>query len=138
MSEAADCKKLASITGAMTGIAAAYAPPPRTAIASASNSDNPSPTNRNAARVRVKIGRASCRERVEVTGGAEQAEDGIRDWSVTGVQTCALPISMADVEAGVHERGRRLQETGEHHGGDDWDRRGIRSSAQNGDCLGFK
>src|SRR5262249_56167637 len=25
-----------------------------------------------------------------------QAEDGIRDWSVTGVQTCALPIS-ADV-----------------------------------------
>ena len=21
-----------------------------------------------------------------------QAEDGIRDWSVTGVQTCALPI----------------------------------------------
>src|SRR5262249_60111324 len=24
-----------------------------------------------------------------------QAEDGIRDWSVTGVQTCALPISEA-------------------------------------------
>src|SRR5262249_56572344 len=24
-----------------------------------------------------------------------QAEDGIRDWSVTGVQTCALPISGA-------------------------------------------
>src|SRR5438046_9394075 len=24
-----------------------------------------------------------------------QAEDGIRDWSVTGVQTCALPISCA-------------------------------------------
>src|SRR3989339_2206805 len=24
-----------------------------------------------------------------------QAEDGIRDWSVTGVQTCALPISHA-------------------------------------------
>src|SRR5258706_8670654 len=23
-----------------------------------------------------------------------QAEDGIRDWSVTGVQTCALPIFM--------------------------------------------
>src|SRR5262249_59427126 len=23
------------------------------------------------------------------------AEDGIRDWSVTGVQTCALPISQA-------------------------------------------
>src|SRR5262249_58447294 len=25
-----------------------------------------------------------------------QAEDGIRDWSVTGVQTCALPISNVD------------------------------------------
>src|SRR5258706_5436923 len=25
-----------------------------------------------------------------------QAEDGIRDWSVTGVQTCALPISKSD------------------------------------------
>src|SRR5438093_6068119 len=25
-----------------------------------------------------------------------QAEDGIRDWSVTGVQTCALPISRDD------------------------------------------
>src|SRR5438046_4245434 len=25
-----------------------------------------------------------------------QAEDGIRDWSVTGVQTCALPISFAE------------------------------------------
>src|SRR5262249_57964267 len=24
-----------------------------------------------------------------------QAEDGIRDWSVTGVQTCALPILMS-------------------------------------------
>src|SRR5262249_58506205 len=24
-----------------------------------------------------------------------QAEDGIRDWSVTGVQTCALPISFS-------------------------------------------
>src|SRR5262249_61008171 len=25
-----------------------------------------------------------------------QAEDGIRDWSVTGVQTCALPIYDSD------------------------------------------
>src|ERR1019366_10437795 len=25
-----------------------------------------------------------------------QAEDGIRDWSVTGVQTCALPISISN------------------------------------------
>src|SRR5438093_7916839 len=28
-----------------------------------------------------------------------QAEDGIRDWSVTGVQTCALPIFFAAVSA---------------------------------------
>ena len=26
-----------------------------------------------------------------------QAEDGIRDYKVTGVQTCALPISLTDV-----------------------------------------
>src|SRR5438093_9488786 len=34
-----------------------------------------------------------------------QAEDGIRDWSVTGVQTCALPISSARGAAG---RGRAV------------------------------
>src|SRR5438093_11950708 len=28
-----------------------------------------------------------------IVGFFFQAEDGIRDWSVTGVQTCALPIS---------------------------------------------
>src|SRR5262249_59740436 len=28
-----------------------------------------------------------------------QAEDGIRDWSVTGVQTCALPICSAEMPA---------------------------------------
>src|SRR5437016_2325806 len=39
-----------------------------------------------------------------------QAEDGIRDWSVTGVQTCALPISVCedslevDALAGVFPR----------------------------------
>src|SRR5258706_1314018 len=27
-----------------------------------------------------------------------QAEDGIRDWSVTGVQTCALPICSLVIE----------------------------------------
>src|SRR5438093_10459274 len=27
-----------------------------------------------------------------------QAEDGIRDWSVTGVQTCALPIYFVKLE----------------------------------------
>src|SRR5215213_11347538 len=29
-----------------------------------------------------------------------QAEDGIRDWSVTGVQTCALPISASSSPVG--------------------------------------
>src|SRR5256885_7403163 len=36
-----------------------------------------------------QIGQASCRERIFFF----QAEDGIRDYKVTGVQTCALPIS---------------------------------------------
>src|SRR5262249_59858406 len=31
-----------------------------------------------------------------------QEEEGIRDWSVTGIQTCALPISMrTDAEQGT-------------------------------------
>src|SRR5690606_18319565 len=38
-----------------------------------------------------KIGRASCRERVQMQEG-ERAVQGIRDFHVTGVQTCALPI----------------------------------------------
>src|SRR5262249_56885035 len=36
-----------------------------------------------------------------------QAEDGIRDWSVTGVQTCALPIFTTDQDAAT--RGRYLK-----------------------------
>src|SRR5258706_3704440 len=32
-----------------------------------------------------------------------QAEDGIRDWSVTGVQTCALPISELQAEDGIRD-----------------------------------
>src|SRR5438046_7821019 len=31
-----------------------------------------------------------------------QAEDGIRDWSVTGVQTCALPISSANTRGRIY------------------------------------
>src|SRR5438093_11498993 len=33
-----------------------------------------------------------------------QAEDSIRDWSVTGVQTCALPISLLLPSAGAPGR----------------------------------
>src|SRR5262249_59058592 len=37
-----------------------------------------------------------------------QAEDGIRDWSVTGVQTCALPISRASAGRQGRSAKRRL------------------------------
>src|SRR5438046_2814261 len=35
-----------------------------------------------------------------------QAEDGIRDWSVTGVQTCALPIYRERRESPADARAR--------------------------------
>src|SRR6266850_7015003 len=37
-----------------------------------------------------------------------QAEDGIRDYKVTGVQTCALPISRARALQQAHQDGLRL------------------------------
>src|SRR5438093_2038073 len=46
-----------------------------------------------------------------------QAEDGIRDWSVTGVQTCALPISGQD--AAIPERGHRVGSRPSPEGGHD-------------------
>src|SRR5207237_6320191 len=39
-----------------------------------------------------------------------QAEDGIRDSSVTGVQTCALPICMHEVSPGIERVGRLGQD----------------------------
>src|SRR2546430_11857543 len=42
-----------------------------------------------------------------------QAEDGIRDLTVTGVQTCALPISLARVRASA-VRGRSCLEQRSH------------------------
>src|SRR5947209_11652516 len=36
-----------------------------------------------------------------------QAEDGIRDIGVTGVQTCALPISCEQHSGRYHQRGMR-------------------------------
>src|SRR5437016_2698776 len=45
-----------------------------------------------------------------------QAEDGIRDWSVTGVQTCALPISSVAIfrvgDAEPDRAGRNLSAAG--------------------------
>src|SRR3990167_8390155 len=48
-----------------------------------------------------EIGRASCRERVEISVVAVslKKKDGIRDLTVTGVQTCALPISRLQLPA---------------------------------------
>src|SRR5262249_56778303 len=43
-----------------------------------------------------------------------QAEDGIRDWSVTGVQTCALPISH-DAEAQGERHCAENGGAGRHH-----------------------
>src|SRR6266446_10468362 len=34
-----------------------------------------------------------------------QAEDGIRDYKVTGVQTCALPIYLESLRGAIHGRG---------------------------------
>src|SRR5438093_13630307 len=46
-----------------------------------------------------------------------QAEDGIRDWSVTGVQTCALPISINDEDTGTRRETReRLRHPHAFHG----------------------
>src|SRR5205823_7644894 len=39
-----------------------------------------------------------------------QAEDGIRDKLVTGVQTCALPIYICQIVVIFHERMNRLAE----------------------------
>src|SRR5262249_59573175 len=45
------------------------------------------------------------------------AEDGIRDWSVTGVQTCALPISHIDIVPTILElAGLPAPEDGELRG----------------------
>src|SRR5262249_56716499 len=41
-----------------------------------------------------------CESCVDVSFFFFQAEDGIRDWSVTGVQTCALPICAIAVKIG--------------------------------------
>src|SRR5690606_40098315 len=47
-----------------------------------------------------------------------QAEDGIRDFHVTGVQTCALPISLApDITSLAQIRGKRVAVEGAEVGG---------------------
>src|SRR2546427_7704619 len=46
-----------------------------------------------------------------------QAEDGIRDLTVTGVQTCALPISAPRVRGGGSNAGQRGRSRGDRAGG---------------------
>src|SRR2546430_1971125 len=41
-----------------------------------------------------------------------QAEDGIRDLTVTGVQTCALPISIVELRTRAHKRVDQLKAQG--------------------------
>src|SRR2546429_6865225 len=57
-----------------------------------------------------------------------QAEDGIRDLAVTGVQTCALPISLEEVQAIVDESHRMGLKVACHTYG----REGMRSCIQAG------
>src|SRR5207248_5049717 len=45
-----------------------------------------------------------------------QAEDGIRDRTVTGVQTCALPISYPGNYKNFLDQHRELSAAAEHHG----------------------
>src|SRR5438046_7440078 len=61
-----------------------------------------------------------------------QAEDGIRDWSVTGVQTCALPICFLDrMHLPMTMRDNYLyayaKQTGGNFDGEFW-QRGIETS----------
>src|SRR5256885_8585443 len=62
-----------------------------------------------------------------------QAEDGIRDYKVTGVQTCALPISKPECLPlwNFHQREQLDGETREHFG---WMRVAVRSGV--GDVVG--
>src|SRR5438046_9994553 len=49
-----------------------------------------------------------------------QAEDGIRDWSVTGVQTCALPISFDSNTPSTDRSSRKTAPGGVHSSCDSW------------------
>src|SRR5262249_59620552 len=57
-----------------------------------------------------------------------QAEDGIRDWSVTGVQTYALPICRAECQHGATHRRLRIRAGSRPHR----DGRYLRAAAREG------
>src|SRR5438046_7150861 len=63
-----------------------------------------------------------------------QAEDGIRDWSVTGVQTCALPIFARDRSGAAVADRARLQFAGsERAAGDPAPARAGAAAGRRGD-----
>src|SRR5687768_17652458 len=53
-----------------------------------------------------------------------QAEDGIRDVAVTGVQTCALPISLR-AQLGEEDRDAETDRNGDQHGDEGRDQRAV-------------
>src|SRR5256886_7279008 len=60
-----------------------------------------------------------------------QAEDGIRDLTVTGVQTCALPISIAPDGTGPGEYGlHRSLVAVRRRRGEPWDGRGRKKAGK--------
>src|SRR3990172_7007485 len=81
---------------------------------------------------RTEIGRASCRERVEISVGAVslKKKEGIRDVAVTGVQTCALPISATRARAGLPDRGHHSRRRGHPAGLSHRARKDLRERAR--------
>src|SRR5690348_2840083 len=87
------------------------APEPRAAAAQAL-SEHPTPGNTPAQaapgepahhdRIMARLGRSTTTGAGRQAAFFFQAEDGIRDGRVTGVQTCALPISCASCHSGAH------------------------------------
>src|SRR5262249_57030468 len=63
-----------------------------------------------------------------------QAEDGIRDWSVTGVQTCALPIFQKSPNLSAEDLGSPRWR---HYWDDLWAISGYREAAFAASELGF-
>src|SRR6266487_3365688 len=66
-------------------------------------------------RERVKVDRVACSWLIKKFVDKDfffQAEDGIRDGRVTGVQTCALPISSGSLVAASLRRGAPARAAG--------------------------
>src|SRR5256885_6217506 len=62
-----------------------------------------------------------------------QAEDGIRDYKVTGVQTCALPIFRVAVELVMRLAAERLDDREEDRREEDTEQGDAKHAAEDGD-----